>query len=179
MSTSNRALWDQESGLVLPYPRLDDELVAGLDLERYQVLTIIRDERPEPAEGFAAREVRSVDLAASEWCWGWTMVEQPAPPAPVVAPDYQGFYQALLISQVYGAVLQQPATADLARALAVFVSAIQDALNGRENQPALQGAIWLLLSYVALTAEHVDELQALMAGHGLGEVYSLTPPEGA
>jgi hypothetical protein len=100
------------------------------------------------------------------------MVEIPPPPPP--APDYQGFYQALLVSSVYGEVLQQDATADLARALAVFVSAIQDALNGRVNEPALQGAIWLLLSKLTLQPENLAELQALMVAFHLDQ-YSLEP----
>jgi hypothetical protein len=90
-------------------------------------------------------------------------------------PDYQGFYAALLSSATYQAVLQIPATAELARALAVFVSAIQDAMSGRVSEQAMQGAIWLLLSQVQLTEQHVAELSTLMAQHHLDKSYSLAP----
>ena len=94
---------------------------------------------------------------------------------PPPQPNYQGFYQALLTSSVYQAVLAQPATAELARALAVFVSAIQDCMAGRENRPAMQGAISMLLSQITLTAEQAAELQSLMQAHSLAGTYSLQP----
>ena len=86
-----------------------------------------------------------------------------------------GFYSDLLASATYQAVIEMPATAELARALAVFVSAIQDAMNYRVNPQAMQGAIWLLLGQVALTDEHVAELTELMATHHLDLTYTLAP----
>ena len=165
----NLVLFDTESGRIVDYPRADDELVQQLD-PRYVVLRVMREAKPEPQEGFAVQPTRTVDLEAGEWRWGWELVELPPP-----IPDYQGFYQALLISEVYGAVLSQEATADLARAIAVFVSAIQDALNDRVNNQALQGAIWLLLSKLALQPQHLAELQALMVQFHLNGAYSLFP----
>ena len=91
-------------------------------------------------------------------------------------PDYVGFYSALLGSNIYGAVLTQPATAELARAMVVFVSAIQDAMAARENRPAMQGAIWLLLSQIPLDQAHAAELTGLMSQHHLAGVYQLQPP---
>jgi hypothetical protein len=169
--SSNRALWDRELSRVVSYPRGDDEDVVQLNMERYLPLTIKRETAPEPVEGFQAVAVRSVDLEAAEWRWGWEMVAIPPPPPP--GPDYHGFYQALLASSVYGVVLGQDATADLARSLAVFVSAIQDALNGRVNEQALQGSIWLLLSKLTLQPANLAELQDLMAQFHLQ--YSLEP----
>jgi hypothetical protein len=171
--SSNRALWDRELSRVVGYPRADDEPVVMLDTERYLPLVIVRETAPEPVDGFQMVAVRSVDLEAAEWRWGWELVAIPPPPPP--GPDYQGFYQALLVSGVYAAVLGQDATADLARALAVFVSAIQDALNGRVNEQALQGAIWLLLSKLTLQLTNLAELQALMVQFSLDGVYSLFP----
>ena len=167
---TNRALWDTETQTVVAYPRADDLPVIGLDEQRYQVLTIVRETEPEPDAGFLVVATRTLDLQAGEWVWGWQ--QQAITPA---GPDYQGFYEALLVSSVYGAVLTVEATGDLARALAVFVSAIQDALNGRVNEPALQGAIWLLLGQLTLQEAHLIELQALMADYGLDGVYSLAP----
>jgi len=171
--SSNRALWDRELERVVSYPRGDDEDVVQLDLERYLPLWIVREVAPGPVNGFQVVALRSVDLEAAEWRWGWELVAIPPPPVP--GPDYQGFYQALLVSGVYGAVLGQDPTAASAMALAVFVSAIQDALNGRANEGALQGAIWLLLSKLTLQLENLAELQGLMAQYRLDGVYSLFP----
>ena len=91
-------------------------------------------------------------------------------------PDYVAFYQSLLASSVYHAVLTQPATADLARAMVVFVSAIQDCMAGRESRPAMQGAIWLLLSQIPLDMAHAAELTGLMQQHHLAGAYQLQPP---
>ena len=99
------------------------------------------------------------------------LVESAAP-----TPDYQGFYSGLLNSLTYRSVVLMPATAELARALAIFVSAMQDAMSGRVNPSAMQGAIWLLLSQVALTESHAIELAGLMATYHLSGSYLLAPP---
>jgi hypothetical protein len=166
------ALWDTIDHKTLSYPRADDQPVVNLD-PRYLVLRIVKEDRPDDVEGFTVRQRLTVDLDALEWRHGWELIELPAPAPP--EPDYVGFYSALLGSATYSAVLQMPATAELARALAVFVSAIQDAMNYRVNPQAMQGAIWLLLSQVALTDEHVDELTELMATHHLDLAYTLVP----
>jgi hypothetical protein len=97
---------------------------------------------------------------------------QPVP----AEPDYVGFYSGLLDSLTYRSVVLMPATAELARALAIFVSAMQDAMAGRVNPGAMQGAIWLLLGQVALTEAHAAELSGLMTTHHLSGTYLLSPP---
>jgi hypothetical protein len=166
------ALWDTIDQKILSYPRADDQPVVNLDA-RYLVMRIVKEDRPDDVEGFTVRQRLTVDLDALEWRHGWELIELPAPPPP--QPDYMGFYSALLSSATYSAVLEMPATAELARALAVFVSAIQDAMAGRVNPQAMQGAIWLLLGQVAITDEHVAELTELMATHHLDLTYTLTP----
>lgn len=170
--SSNFALWDSITEQVLAYPRNDDEPVVALD-SRYRVLRIAREPKPDAPEGWGVRQQWSVDLIAGEWRHGWELIELPPPAIPT--PDYVGFYAALLDSATYQAVIQMPATAELARALAVFVSAIQDAMAGRVKTGAMQGAIWLLLGRVALTDEHVAELTELMATYHLDLTYTLAP----
>jgi hypothetical protein len=170
--TSNFALWDTITEQVLRYPRADDEPVVALD-PRCQVLRIVKEDKPELPEGWSIRQQWSVDLVAGEWRHGWELIELPLPAPP--QPDYFGFYSALLGSATYSAVIGMPATAELARALAVFVSAIQDAMNYRVNPQAMQGAIWLLLGQMALTDEHVTELTELMATYHLDLTYTLAP----
>jgi hypothetical protein len=167
--SSNFALWDSVTEQVLAYPRNDDEPVVALD-PRYRVLRIVREPKPDAPEAFTVRQRLTVDLDALEWRQSWELIE-PAPPM----PDYVGFYAALLDSATYQAVIQMPATAELARALAVFVSAIQDAMAGRANPGSMQGAIWLLLGQMSLTDEHVAELAELMATYHLDLTYTLQP----
>jgi len=169
---SNFTLYDTIAEEVVPYPRGDDEPVVGLD-PRYVVLSIVKEEKPEVPEGWRINETRTVDVDDLEWRHGWELIELPPPIEP--GPDYVGFYSALLASTTYQDVLQMPATAELARALVVFVSAIQDAMNYRENPQALQGAIWLLLGQIALTDENLAELMELMSVYRLDTVYTLAP----
>jgi hypothetical protein len=169
----NLVLFDSEAGKVIDYPRADEEPVQQLN-PRYQVLRIMREAKPEydPATHYI-RETRTVDLDAAEWRWGWELIELPPPPPP--QPDYVGFYRALLGSQVYSAVLNMPATAELARAMVVFVSAIQDCMAGRPEPQSMQAAIWLLLGQVTLSNEHAAELSQLFAEYRMDVSYSLQP----
>ena len=170
--TSNFTLYDTIAEEVVRYPRGDDKPVIGLD-PRYVVLSIVKEEKPDVPEGWRINETRTVDVDALEWRHGWELIELPPPTGP--GPDYVGFYSALLASTTYQDVLQVPATAELARALVVFVSAIQDAMNYRANPQALQGAIWLLLGQVALNDENLAELMGLMSVYHLDTIYALAP----
>jgi hypothetical protein len=165
----DRALLDTQTGQVVPYPRADNEPVVGLD-PRYSVLTIVRATEPEyDPETQRLEPTRTV--VGIEWRWGWEVEDLPP-----MEPDYQAFYGGLLASQVYqGVVGSTGKTGDQAAAMAVFVSALQDALSGRVNPAVFQGAIWLLLSQIQLSTEGMAELQALVDATGLGVVYSLVP----
>ena len=112
-----------------------------------------------------------------QWQQAWRLEE--IPPQPIV-PNYQGFYDALLVSEAYNLVLQQVMAAagpGPAAALAVLISALQDALNGRANPNALQSSIWLLLGQLTLPPEAAVELQSLLTDNNLADLYVLTPPE--
>jgi hypothetical protein len=169
-----KALWDLVNDEPVQYPRYDDEPVVGLDTERYAVLTVVRNPRPDydPLTDYLA-PTETLDLDALTYTYGWL-----AEPLPPPGPDYQGFYSALLVSACYQAVLGEvlsttsPAPAG---ALAVFVSAMQDCLSGRANPDAMQGAIWLLLSQLNLDMVHVVELQTMLTNAHLDQLYSLTP----
>lgn len=173
MTTRSFVLFDQQTGAIRDYPRVDDDPVQGLD-PRYVVLRVVREPAPEILPGQQASQTRTVDLAALEWRWGWDVQDLPPPPPP--EPNYRAFYDALLGSQVYNAVVSTPGkSGDQAAAMTVFLGAIQDSLSGRENRPALQQAIWLLLGQLQLNAAGLAELQGLMEQHHLSGVYSLFP----
>ncbi|MEN9766839.1 MAG: hypothetical protein RLZZ32_799 [Cyanobacteriota bacterium] len=167
-------LFDTETEQIRDYPRGDELPVEQLD-PRYVVLRRVITERPDydPATKWL-RETRIVDLGAGEWRWGWVVEDLPPPVPP--GPDYAGFYGGLLSSQVYaGVVATQGKTGDQAAAMVVFLGAVQDALNGRENRQALQQAIWLLLGQLQLGTEGLAELQALLEAHFMAGIYSLAP----
>jgi hypothetical protein len=167
-------LFDTETEQIRDYPRGDELPVEQLD-SRYVVLRRVIAERPDydPATEWL-RETRTVDLEAGEWRWGWVVEDLPPPVPP--GPDYAGFYGGLLSSQVYaGVVATQGKTGDQAAAMVVFLGAVQDALNGRENRQALQQAIWLLLGQLQLGAEGLAELQALLVAHFMADIYTLSP----
>ena len=100
-----------------------------------------------------------------------------APPAP--APDYQGFYDALLISQAYQAIRAQALTSPpLMLAAVEFIPAIGDAKLGRPNVAALQAC----LGNIATAATDLDaagwaEIGGLLEAHGLDGLYQLPGAE--
>jgi hypothetical protein len=168
-------IWNSATDEIRGYPRSDAEPVVGLEQPPLFALQVVRE--PEPEYDSATQQLlptRTVNPEALTWTWGWDVQDLPPPPPP--PPDYRGFYEGLLASQVYGAVVTTPGkSGDQAAAMTVFLGAIQDCLGGRENRPALQQAIWLLLGQLQLGPEGLGELQSLMDTTGLADVYSLVP----
>ena len=171
-----KLLCDTTSNQLFPYPRDDDGPVVGLD-PRYLELTLIQEAQPSydaTTQRLEPDEV--IDLDALTVTRGWELIE--LPPSPPPSPDYQGFYSSLLSSQAYRSVLEQSMTAAtpaIATTIAVFASAIGEAMAGRCNPQALQGAVWLLLSTVAATPADVAEMQGLLEQHYLAGSYTLQP----
>jgi hypothetical protein len=171
-----RILYDTTSDLLIPYPRDDDGPVVGLD-PRYLELTVIQENQPSYDATMQRLEPDElIDLDALTVTRGWQLVELPAPPPP--SPDYMGFYNSLLTSTAYQSVLQQAMTSTspaLATTIAVFASAIGEAMAGRVNQPALQSAVWLLLGTATVSDADEVELQGMLEQSYLAGTYSLAP----
>ncbi len=172
-----KLLYDLTSDTLSPYPRDDDGPVIGLD-PRYVEMDVLQESQPEYDPATQRLEpTETIDTQARTVTRGWTVVDLPPPPPP--SPDYAGFYSALLSSNVYASVLQQSMSSDspaLATLIAVFVSAIGEALAGRVNVAALQQAVWLLLGNVAATEADLAELQGLLVASHLDDLYTLQPP---
>jgi hypothetical protein len=151
--------------------------VVGLDPI---YLELVVTQEPEPTYDPATHTITATEVinaTARTVTRGWQLVE--LPPLPPPEPDYVGFYQGLLISGAYASVLQQSMISDspaLATLIAVFVSAIGEAMAGRANPQALQQAVWLLLSNVVATQADVIELQTLLVVNHLDGIYTLQPP---
>ena len=171
-----RLLYDLTSDLLLPYPRDDNGPVVGLD-PRYLELTLIQEAQPTYDTSTQRLEPDEViDLDALTVTRGWELIELPPPPPP--SPDYVGFYNSLLTSTAYQSVLQQAMTSSspaLATTIAVFASAIGEAMAGRGNQPALQSAVWLLLGTATVSDADEAELQELLEQSHLAGTYTLQP----
>ena len=172
-----KLLYRQSTATLHAYPRQDDEPVIGLDPD-YLEMALTQAEQPDYDPSTHRLEpTETIDLTARTVTRGWQLVGLPSPPPP--SPDYQAFYDALLSSAAYASVLQQSMTSDspaLATLIAVFVSAIGEAMAGRANPQALQQAVWLLLGNVTATEADLAELQGLLVASHLDDLYTLQPP---
>lgn len=163
-------VWNEDTNRIQPYPREDDQPVIGLQQPPWYVLTVAYHPKPEN-EGKYYTEKQRIDRERFELHFEWEEHDLPEP-----GPDYQSFYDAILGSSVYQAVvLAEGKTGDQAAAMTVFLGAIQETKNIKENRAAMQGAIWLLLSELQLTTAGLAELQAIMDETRMSPVYTMQP----
>lgn len=159
--------------------RPDGGEIEGLD-PSLEVYTLIEETQPQydPADGrYDATQV--IDSVNKTVIHGWEWVPNPPPPVFEPQPDYIGFWDAILISDIYAELLSLAMTnLSTNTALTAFIAAFQDAKAGRPNVPAIQACIFLVLQSAAevLTSEHLEEVGTLMAAFGLADSYTLTPP---
>jgi len=169
----NYILANTETNEERPYPRQDGGDVVGLQDPPWVVLTVIQDPYPNLEENQTAIPSKTKDYGSRIITYGWDVIDNPPP-----GPDYQGFYDALIASSVYQVVVQtEGKTGDQAAAMTVFLGAIQETKNIKENPPALQAAIWKLLSEITLAEEGYNELEQMMTQYRLDEIYQLQPPQ--
>lgn len=163
--TSNFALWDTIEEKVLSYPRGDDEPVVALD-PRYQVLRIVKEDKPEVPDGWSVRPTRAVDLGATEWRWGWELIEPvPVPPT----PDWRTFKRTLLGHPAINALLGGGMTA--APAAAISLPATLLAAAGGDDSDDFR-ATWLSLRRLDLvSAELLQEVRGLAISCHLPESF--------
>ena len=191
-------LYDSLTSRVVPYPRLDDEPVVGLDSSRYQVLEVVHEDEPtyDPATQTINR-VSNIYLDRSQYVYAYEVIDilpEETPPEVPPLPDYQGFYFGFMSSTLYQTILipalATPGNDVLGNFLTIVAVALQDAMNGRVPLPlpipdnltpnSLQSAIWLLMNVLGplLSTENLTELQDLLDTHNLSLYYTLTPPGG-
>jgi hypothetical protein len=99
---------------------------------------------------------------------------EPAPPPPAPGPDYLAFWDALMVSTVYGSIREQGFVSLPMNTLATeFIALIGDAKAGRANETAIQASMVAILTTGTFTTAQLTELQtALVAGH-LEGIYTL------
>ena len=170
-----RLLYDTQTSTLRPYPRADDEPVIGLD-PRYLEMVVIQ--QPEPAYDPATEQLQpteAIDTTAQTVTRGWDVVPLPPPPPP--APDWIGFYDALIASTVYASVLGQATqSTELVAYMVALSAALADAKAGRPNIPAIQSAVDLVATTAQLSPADRAEIESLLLDANLDGVITL-PPE--
>ena len=162
----NLVLFDSETDKVLDYPRADEQPVQQLD-PRYQVLRIVREDKPEhDGATHYVRETRTIDLDAGEWRWGWELIERPVPPP---AADW-GRFKATVMSNpqvnlaLSGGLGQVPAAAISLPATVLASAAGGDVRDFR--------SAWLSLRRAGLiSVELLSEVRLLAVECHLPEVF--------
>jgi hypothetical protein len=106
-----RLLLDRTTGALLPYPRQDNEPVAGLDRTAAYVVEVVRETAPEydpathylqPLEPVVAITDPDSDDVNGSATYGWELVPIPEP-APV--PDWPRFKRIAMASDTLNSIL--------------------------------------------------------------------------
>jgi hypothetical protein len=100
---------------------------------------------------------------------------EPAPPPPAPGPDYIAFWDALMVSTVYGAIREQSFVSLPMNTLATeFIALIGDAKAGRASEAAIQQSMGAILTTGTFTEAHLEELGAALVAGNLDDIYSLS-----
>ena len=96
-------------------------------------------------------------------------------PPQLPPPDYQAFWDSLLVSAVYQEIRNQAlSNPGVLVACTEFVAAFADAKSGRPNVPAIQACINNLMEAGDFTAEHLTALAELLSASYLAHLFNLT-----
>jgi hypothetical protein len=157
-------------------------------------------ENPNPVYNFGSNDTLDIDVyfphlgevvrfTAAKSDPGWEHSEElyaralagefgpiaPAPEPPPSAPDYLAFWDALMVSTVYGSIREQSFVSLPMNTLATeFIALIGDAKAGRANEAAIQGSMSAILGTGTFTEAHISELGAALAAGNLDGIYTLT-----
>jgi hypothetical protein len=96
-------------------------------------------------------------------------------PAPLPATDYLAFWDALMVSTVYGAIREQSFVSLPMNTLATeFIALLGDAKAGRPNEAAIQASMTAILGIGTFTGAQLTELGVALAAGNLDGIYTLT-----
>jgi hypothetical protein len=119
------------------------------------------------------------DEDAQRWVQVWTVLplseEEIATreQANLPSPDWVGFYNAILISNIYQTVVQTALVSGntaLSTSISLLANALTEANSGRANINAIQSAMMLVLATSSPTSENIEELSSLISAYYLPEV---------
>ena len=98
----------------------------------------------------------------------------PTPPPLPAPPSYTAFWDALLISTVYGSIRTQSMASLPMNTLATeFIALIGDAKDGRPNEAAIQASMSAVFATGAFTEADAEEFTAALAAGHLDGIYVL------
>jgi len=90
-------------------------------------------------------------------------------------PDYLAFWDALVVSTVYGSIREQSFVSLPMNTLATeFIALIGDAKADRPNEAAIQASMVAILSTGTFTDDELAELQSVLVAGNLDGIYTLT-----
>jgi hypothetical protein len=93
---------------------------------------------------------------------------------PPPSPNYLAFWDALMVSSVYGAIREQSFVSLPMNTLATeFIALIGDAKAGRANEAAIQQSMNAILATGTFTEGDLTELETALQAGNLGEIYAL------
>jgi hypothetical protein len=88
--------------------------------------------------------------------------------------DYLGFWDNLLISNVYQSIRSQALTTPAVLvACTEFIASFSDAKAGRANVPAIQACIDYLMQAGTFNQTEIDELNSLLVDNGLDQLFTI------
>jgi hypothetical protein len=150
-------------------PDLDEAIaenprVSGLMSNIFPDGTIEYDGEIGPPEDFPLTDAELAEVSNP----GVSAAEQ------LPGPNYLAFWDALMVSTVYGAIREQSFVSLPMNTLATeFIALIGDAKAGRPNEAAIQASIAAILATGTFTEEHLVELETALQTGNLGEIYAL------
>jgi hypothetical protein len=160
----SRLLLDRSTNQLLPYPRQDNEPVAGLDRDAAYVVEVVRDSEPEyDASTHCLQALEPViaitdpggDDVNGSATYGWELV---AIPEPAPMPDWGTFKGGLLTSAAVAQVMGAAREAGAEPAVTNLPVALQKAEGGN---PAEFAACWSMV--IAAGGASPEALAALSA----------------
>lgn len=167
-----KLLYSQSTATTKPYPRKDGAEIVGLD-DDYLVLTKVETTPPATTENQTLSSSYVVDVNALEYRQQWTVIDNP------VVPNWDGFYDALLISDTYRYLLSQTVpNPSISGVMAVMGLTIERGLNDPSNPNRLEafkaataGLIGTLNALqTPLTPEQLAEVRTLLDANGFKSV---------
>jgi hypothetical protein len=96
---------------------------------------------------------------------------------PPPSPNYLAFWDALMVSTVYGAIREQSFVSLPMNTLATeFIALIGDAKAGRANEAAIQQSMGAILATGTFTQVQLTELGAALIAGSIDDIYILESP---
>lgn len=173
-----------ENGIVVEYPVYEGDIRLRFPQTSFTVPFVPPDgfvaviDQPPPQVDYTQNVVDGIpDFIDGQWVRQWVVTS--ATPEQInerirINANYRLFWDALLDSNVYGAIRAQSMVSLPMNTLATeFIALLGDAKAGRPNETAIQASMEAILSTGTFTADHLGELSTALAAGKLDGIYTL------